>query len=154
VAIYRINGGRLEGMVYEESKSTRQQFAESLEGPDSLDGRFEIVGGGAAARHGYVKITAKKDAYLFARIGDHHPMTGVGVRIGNALIVSYSTRLSPAVTALCPTETGLEGLRVDSTLDFNSVALRLGGSNSKPPAGPDSPCRKLVARAVPLEPGD
>lgn len=120
-----------------------------MSGPASLNGRFEIISGGVPSRAGYVKITAKKGGYLFARIGAHPVLTGVGVRIGDVLVVSYADRLSPLVTAFCPTAAGLSGLQVDSTLNFAAVSMTPAGPGAASSAGWGGRCQKLLDAAKP-----
>lgn len=123
LAIYRIEGGRLIGTVVEELRAERQRFPETLVGPSSLNGRFEIESGGASLRQGYVKITPKESGYLIARVGEHPVMTGVGLRVGNTLIVSYGSRMSPSVAYFCRADAGLRGLVLDLVLAVHSAVL-------------------------------
>lgn len=150
VIIYRINGGHLDGMAVEEGKSWQRRFAESLAGPESLNGRFNIVSSTAPIRPSYIKITAKKGVYLFARIGDDPVTTGIGIRIGDVLAVSYSSNLSPAIVALCQSEAGLVGLRVDAALVVSRVTLTSPRAGARQPQGDSkSECQELVDAARP-----
>lgn len=144
LAIYRIKGGRLIGRAIEERRTSRRQFVETLTGPATLSGRYEIESGGAGWRKGSVQITAKKGRYLFARIGDHPVMTGVGVKLGDLLFVSYASRVSPWLVAVCRTPEGLRGILVDATLKTSRIRLTEPSRAPVSGGGAEHGCQELL----------
>lgn len=148
VAIYHVRDGVLDGSVFEGRGSVHQRFQERLAGAPSLDGRYKVVSSDAAVQPAYVTITPKKGAYLFARIGISPVVAGVGMRVGDTFIVAYSDYWSPAVAVLCRAGSELVGLRVDSTLEIQSVVLR-PRENTGGPAVDDSDCRQSLDTARP-----
>jgi hypothetical protein len=144
IGIYRIAGGRLTGVKVEGVDLRRR--TETLQGPPSLNGRYEITASEPGARTGYVKITPTGASYLLAWIGQHPMPTGVGIVVGDALVVAYSTTVLPAAHVFCQAGAEIRGVAAtgaQSTLGH--VTLTPAGSGIQS-AGSDA-CLTLLNSA-------
>jgi hypothetical protein len=108
IGIYRIADGRLTGMKVEGDDL--RGSTETLQGAPSLSGRYEITEGEPRIRADYVKITPTGASYLVAWIGQHPMPTGVGIVLGDKLVVAYSTSILPAAHLFCQSGGELKGV--------------------------------------------
>lgn len=94
LAVYRIRGGRLEG-VWADSQDLKSALGrETLEGPPELNGKYRITLGqnrdGVTNYGGEVAIQRRGETYLVLW-PTKPPSLGVGIRVGDLLVVAFGT---------------------------------------------------------------
>lgn len=112
LAVYRIKGGHLDGYRIQESDSSRSRKQEVLDGPEGLSGRYQITHSELPFGAGHVMIRATGKTYLFSWFTPRPEYFGVGVRVGDVIVVGYSMAVIPGVTVHCRSGEELKGLGV------------------------------------------
>lgn len=113
IVIYRIDGGKLQGMWMPEGGPNNVLGREDLLGPTSLEGRFQIIlgehPGGRSHYAGYVDVERRGDIYHFHWYAPNDSYIGNGIRIGNIMVVGYALGQAPGTVAYCIHGEDLEG---------------------------------------------
>lgn len=161
IVVYRIDGGRLQGVWMPTGGSRLPPGREELIGSPSLEGRFDIVlgenPGGQSYYRGHVTIERRGDIYFFHWFTPQDAYIGNGVRMGNFMVVGYALGRAPGTAAYC-----LRGDRMDGLWSY-AEETRIGRELLRPPgeASAGKPgaamaglgdCAAMVA-AVPLPAG-
>jgi hypothetical protein len=132
---------------------------ESLVGPASLEGRFEITLGvnpGNGSRYtGHVDIDRRGDTYHFHWYSPTDSYLGNGIRIGNVMVVGYALGRAPGTVAYCVRVSELEGVWTygDATsLGRETLHPRAGaaGQGSATRSGARAECLPTIATREPL----
>lgn len=98
VSVYEIDGGKLKGR-WSGSKDEGKIESEELEGPASLNGDFTIMKDSTGAT-GKVRITPKGEVYdVVWKLEGERNWKGVGVRLGDLLVVGWGTGTDCGVMA-------------------------------------------------------
>jgi hypothetical protein len=95
IAVYKVNGGTLEG-VWADSRDLRSELGkETLEGSPDLDGTYKVTLGqnrdGMTNYSGTIEIKRKGDTFVFYWPISKTPTLGVGVLLDDMLVVAYSS---------------------------------------------------------------
>jgi hypothetical protein len=113
IVVYRIDGGRLQGIWMPQGAPTNLVGREDLLGPASLEGRFEITlgehPGGGSHYTGHVEVTRRGDTYFFHWYAPNDSYVGSGIRIGNIMVVGYAVGRAPGTVAYCIHGKDLDG---------------------------------------------
>ena len=105
IVIYRIDGGKLQGMWMPQGGPNNVLGREDLLGPASLEGRFQIIlgehPGGRTHYTGYVDVDRRGDTYYFHWYAPNDSYVGNGIRLGNIMVVGYAIGRAPGTAAYC-----------------------------------------------------
>lgn len=153
VVAYRIEGGWLRGIWLPQSGRNHLLGREDLHGPDSLDGRFEIMlgenPGGNSHYQGYVNMRPDGETYLLEWYAPRVNFFGRGIRVGNILVVAYGMKSRPAVMAFCRNGAQFHGQWAEAStaaLGYELLSRSDDGTNAVTlPEKPD--CAAQVADA-------
>lgn len=131
IVVYRIDGGRMEGVWMPMGGSRMPLGRETLVGSPSLEGRFEIALGenpGAQSYYrGYVMIERRGDIQFFHWFTPTDAYVGNGVRMGNIMVVGYAMGRAPGTVVYC-----LRGDRMDGLWSY-AEDTRVGREVLRPP---------------------
>jgi len=150
IVIYRIDGGRLDGVWMPQGGSRDLLGREELLGPASLKGRFEIVLGqnpGGSRYSGHVEIDRRGETYHFHWYSPGDSFRGNGVRIGNIMVVGYALGRAPGTVAYCVRGPELDGLwTYGQSARLGREALRpRSETDTAPQASTGTECLPTVA---------
>jgi hypothetical protein len=113
IVIYRIDGGKLQGLWMPQGGPNNVLGREDLLGPASLEGRFEIIlgehPGGRSHYTGYVDVDRRGDTYYFHWYAPRDSYVGNGIRIGDIMVVGYAIGRAPGTIAYCVRGGELDG---------------------------------------------
>jgi hypothetical protein len=110
VVVYKVNGGRLDGVW--ASGSGTGVGSEVLEGPPGLSGTYKITTGknpNGSSYTGSVKIAHKSDVYQLAWSIPGTSYAGVGILKDHVLSVGWGQGTPPGVVAYSVSGTRLDG---------------------------------------------
>ena len=152
VVIYRIDGGKLQGMWMPQGGPNNVLGREDLLGPASLEGRFQIIlgehPGGRSHYTGYVDVDRRGDTYYFHWYAPNDSYVGNGIRVGNIMVVGYAIGRAPGTAAYCIREGKLDGTWAygeDPRLGRETLLRQSDVSVPGPSAGPGSECIPTIA---------
>lgn len=158
IVIYRIDGGRLQGIWMPQGGPEDQIGREDLLGPNSLEGRFEIAlgqnPGGRTNYTGYVNVERHGDTFHFHWYAPTDSYVGNGIRIGDIMVVGYALHRPPGTVAYCVRGENLEGVWThgeDTRLGRETLRRQSGSAAQNPGAKAGSECLPTVAQAWPSE---
>ena len=158
VVVYRIDGGKLQGIWMPGGAPLNSVGREDLVGPASLEGRFEIIlgeqPGGRSHYSGHVNVTRRGDTYLFRWYAPNASYVGGGIRLGNVMVVGYALGRAPGTVAYCIQGKDLEGAwAYGEQTRLGREALRRQAGAGDTPAGADTQeeCLGTVALRGPAE---
>lgn len=136
IVVYRIDGGRMQGVWMPTGGSNIPPGREDLIGSPSLEGRFDVtVGenpGGRSNYRGHVMIERRGEIYYFHWYTPTDSYVGNGVRMGNIMVVGYALGRAPGTVAYC-----LRGDRMDGLWSY-AAETRTGRELLRPPGGSNS----------------
>lgn len=131
IVVYRIDGGRMEGIWMPLGGSRVPPGREHLVGPPSLEGRFEIALGenpdGRSYYRGHVMIERRGDIHFFHWFTPTDAYVGNGVRMGNIMVVGYALGRAPGTIVYC-----MRGDRMDGLWSY-AEETRIGRELLRPP---------------------
>ena len=95
IAVYKVNGGTLEG-VWADSRDLKSELGkETLEGPPDLSGTYKVTLGqnrdGITNYSGTIEIKRTGNTFVFYWPIAKPPTLGVGVLLDDMLVVAYSS---------------------------------------------------------------
>jgi hypothetical protein len=142
IAVYKVNGGTLEG-VWADSRDLKSELGkETLEGSPNLTGTYKIALGqnrdGLTNYTGTIEIKRNGDTFLFywpTKV----PSLGVGVLVDDMLVVAYGSNPAKLPGVVGYKATGADAM--DGTWAFLELQKAANGSfNVAPPrkAGSES----------------
>jgi hypothetical protein len=156
IVIYRIDGGKLQGIWMPHDGPQNLTGREDLVGPSSLEGRFEIIlgenPGGRSHYTGHVDIERRGDTYHFHWYSPRDSYLGNGIRIGNIMVVGYALGRAPGTAAYCIHGGDLDGLwayGADSRLGRETLHRQSESVSPGPSADAGSECLATIAMAGP-----
>ncbi|HNB29239.1 MAG TPA: hypothetical protein PLR41_19890 [Alphaproteobacteria bacterium] len=123
IVIYKVAGGSLDGIRLTDSSPDGVTGKERLEGSADLQGSYTIVESanafGASNYAGHVEISNRGGRYLLQWFAPDLAYSGIGVRIGDRLVVAFSAeREPPGLLVYCLGAGAMTGL---GTAGFGSV---------------------------------
>lgn len=154
IVLYRIDGGRLQGIWMPQGGSKAPLGREDLLGPPTLEGRFEITlgenPGGSSHYSGHVNIERRDDIYYFHWYAPRDSYVGNGVRIGDVMVVGYALGKAPGTVAYCARGRELDGIwsYADETRLGREILRKRGTPVVDTPAtgtAPDPRCLPTIA---------
>ncbi len=114
IVVYRIDGGILRGTWMLAAPKITTAGREDLKGSEDLQGRYEVILGQNPEHHGryggYVEIDHNGPTYELRWFVPALAFVGKGVRVGDVLVVGYSSTVAPGVIAYCLTKNGGAGV--------------------------------------------
>jgi hypothetical protein len=159
IVVYRIDGGRMQGVWMPAGASNLPPGREDLIGSSNLEGRFDVMlgenpGGGSHYR-GHVMIDPRGETYYFHWYTPTDSYVGNGVRLGNIMVVGYAMGRAPGTIAYC-----LRGDRMEGLWSY-AAETRTGRELLRPPgeSAPDNSgaatagagdCAATIAAGPPL----
>lgn len=158
IVLYRIDGGRMQGVWMPQGGSRVPFGREELLGPPSLEGRFEIIlgenPGGRSHYTGHVNIERRDDIYHFHWYAPRDSYIGNGVRIGNIMVVGYALGRAPGTIAYCVRGGELDGVwsYADETRLGRETLRKQGQPAVEAPntgATSKTGCRPTIAEGAP-----
>lgn len=134
IVLYRVTGGHLEGIWRSDGgQATSTLGAENLDGPEGLEGSFEISPGlnpNGTHYAGRVEIKRAGAIYLVDWFTPQPRYIGTGVLMGNIFVVGYGESHRSGVAAYCLQSTevmeGITGAAADTAIGAE-VLRREGG---------------------------
>ena len=131
IVLYRIDGGRMQGVWMPTGGSNVPPGRENLIGAPGLEGRFDVTlgenPGGRSNYRGHVVIERRGEIYYFHWYTPTDSYVGNGVRIGNIMVVGYALGRAPGTVAYC-----LRGNRLDGLWSY-AAETRTGRELLRPP---------------------
>jgi hypothetical protein len=124
IAMYRVKGGTLEGVWRgDNGRKARLLGQEQLDGPEGLEGRFDITigrNGDGSPYSGHVEIKKSGALYLVDWFTPAPGYVGIGVLVNDILVVSYGPGERLGIAAYClgaePVIEGITGLPTETAL--------------------------------------
>jgi hypothetical protein len=115
IALYRIENGRLDGILNPVGTHIGSTATEILTGATALGGAYVLAGrhNDGTAYSGSVEITPTGETYEVDWVLSGLRFMGRGVRLGNTLIVAYAEGDRPQVWAYCVAPSVQAGLTAD-----------------------------------------
>jgi hypothetical protein len=156
VVVYRIDGGKLHGTWMAYGGPEGLVGREELEGPASLEGRFEIAlgenpGGGSSYR-GHVNIERRGETFVFHWYAPSDSAIGNGIRIGDIMVVGYARGRAPGTVAYCIDGGNLDGVWASGSsarLAQETLRRQSDAGPADQPAGSGTECGGTVAMQWP-----
>ena len=143
LVVYEINGGTLTGVWANSGDLKSELGKETLQGDPALNGAYTITLGqnrdGMTNYSGQVLIRPSGDTYIVVW-PLKPPSVGIGVRVGDKLIVAYSSNLQKLPGVVAYQATGpdalsgiwaLAGVKQNATGNFDITASKLGREDLK-----------------------
>ncbi|GAB2177559.1 hypothetical protein [Dongia sp. agr-C8] len=143
VAVYKVNGGRLEGLWVDSGDLKSELGKETLEGSPDLSGTYQVTLGqnrdGLTNYTGTIEIKRTGNTFVFYWPIAKPPSIGVGVLLDDMLVVAYSSNPEklPGVVAYKATDADTldgiwAGLGVKKTGDgsYNIAAPKKAGTET------------------------
>lgn len=151
IVVYRIEGGRMNGIWMPEGSAKTPPGREDLVGPASLEGRFEIVlgenPGGHSHYRGHVIVERRGDIHHFHWYTPTDSYVGNGVRIGDVMVVGYALGRAPGTVAYC-----IQGGELDGRWSYGEdtrvgreTLVRQPRPAESPAGGRAAGCRPTIA---------
>lgn len=113
VVVYEVRGGILEG-VWSDVTNAKTTGREILEGPAGLNGDYKITTGekldGLTNYTGHVVIKPNGKTYLLAWLQPQPVAVGIGVLLGDRLVVAFGDKRVPGVVGYKVDGRTLEGI--------------------------------------------
>lgn len=113
IVLYRVTGGRLEGIWNGFGNYTGSHGREDLSGPTGLNGTYAITLGlnnNLTRYSGSVTIRKTDQTYQVDWATPNPSYVGTGIMIGNIFVVGYGSRERPRVWAYCVAGPIFDGL--------------------------------------------
>jgi hypothetical protein len=156
VAIYRIEGGELNGTWLPAAEGPSKPGREVLTGSSSLAGRYEISVGenpDGSTYSGAVEMERRGRIYEMRWYMPGLTYVGRGVRLGDVLIVGYGSSIAPGVVGYCMTSENGKGVwSYGEAKGFGTEAISRGikkdAFGSADIGSIESACKDLVERSL------